>query len=66
MPWALQSVLFAEWLFYEYSAEKAVDYFNPIQSSQFINFVKSSEDVYNLFFLIRKGVLQSLNLLFPF
>lgn len=51
MPWAPQSVLFAEWLFYEYSAEKAVDHLKPVQSSELINFVKSLEDVYKLFFL---------------
>lgn len=47
MPWALQ---FAEWLFYEYSAEKVIDHLKPVQSSELINFFKSSEDVYNLFF----------------
>lgn len=53
-------------IFYEYSAEKAIEHLKPIKLSEHIHFIKSSEDVCNLFFLLSKGVLQSLNLSFPF
>lgn len=46
---APQNVLVAEWLFYDYNAEKAVEQLKPVKSPECINFVKSSEDVFNLF-----------------
>lgn len=53
-------------IFNEYSAGK-VEELKPIESSECSNFVKSSEDVCNLFSSEgRGGCLQSLNLFFLF